>query len=394
MHRPIATTMLLSIPLWSSIACGDDRSTVDDPVTVTVDGRAYEVRDRGIAPLDANRPFDPLLPSTGLEGWSVVGGDAWIDRVGDEIHGRGEAARNTFLISDASYSDFVLEGEVLINEGGNSGWQVRSRRVDPDDPRTGVRGYQIEVDSSERSWSGGLYDELRRGWIHPMNDDPRSRGAFRTGEWNHYRIECVGPRVRSWVNGVPCADVIDFADGEGSIAFQVHSGRCAVKWRGLRIKRLPGIGDGSNGRWMEDGDGGTSMRRRELPDGDVTVVTGLRVDQRTEVLIEDGNGKDLLRIGFGPDLEPVASSVPGTSGALPVTTAGAGVERLLDGRRSLILDIEQGRLVLLVDGRVVVRSLLSDDEKPATITIMNPVEDGDGPNDTDQSERTDHDTNP
>ena len=249
MPRSSMILMLLLVPLWSSHASGHDRPIGADPPSVMVDGRPYIVRDQGLEPLATDVPFEPLLPSSGLDGWSIVGGGAGIERVGDEIHGRGSDSRNTFLISDGSYSDFVLEGEVRINKGGNSGWQVRSRRVDPDDDRAGVMGYQIEVDSSERAWSGGFYDEMRRGWIHSMRGEDASRGAFRTGEWNHYRIECRGPHVRSWVNGVPCADVIDFADAEGSIAFQVHSGRCEVRWRNLRIKELPAVEGRVNAGW-------------------------------------------------------------------------------------------------------------------------------------------------
>ena len=53
-------------------------------------------------------------------------------------------------------------------------------------------GYQCEVDPSSRAWSGGIYDEARRGWLYTGELNPSAKSAFKLGEWNHYRIECVG----------------------------------------------------------------------------------------------------------------------------------------------------------------------------------------------------------
>ena len=192
--------------------------------------------------------FTKLLPDDGLAGWRTVGGDARFVREGEVIRGLDSGSRNTFLMSEHEYGDFILEGEVLI-ESGNSGWQIRSHLSVTDDPGSRLFGYQIEVDPSDRSWSGGLYDEGRRGWIHPLGNDEDARSAFRTDEWNHYRIEAVGPRIRSWVNGRPCADVLDLADLSGSIALQVHSGKCRVNWRNLKITELGRSGYTRNRAW-------------------------------------------------------------------------------------------------------------------------------------------------
>ena len=44
-----------------------------------------------------------------------------------------------------------------------------------------------------------------------------------------------GPRIRSWVNGVPVADYLDADRVEGVIALQVHSGSCDIEWKNLSI---------------------------------------------------------------------------------------------------------------------------------------------------------------
>lgn len=147
-----------------------------------------------------------------------------------------ELPRNSFLATKKSYADFELIVDVKIAPGGNSGIQIRSTLDEASDR---IVGYQIEIDTSERAWSGGLFDEGRRGWLDDLKDNEAGRAAFKNGEWNTYRILCVGDHIQSWVNGVQCADFHDDMDAEGRIAFQVHGGKAAdVQWRNARIKEL------------------------------------------------------------------------------------------------------------------------------------------------------------
>lgn len=166
--------------------------------------------------------------------WIAIG-DAHFDFAEDDvIHGSGrDLPRNSFLVNSWEYADFELTVEVRI-EGGNSGIQVRSHM-----DGFGVTGYQIEIDPSERAWSGGLYDEGRRGWLDSNEGKEEARAAFDPDGWNHYRIVCRGDHIQTWVNGVPCADYHDDADASGLIALQVHGGaRTDVWWRRLRIREL------------------------------------------------------------------------------------------------------------------------------------------------------------
>ncbi len=178
----------------------------------------------------------PKTPGGDPEGWSVVGGPVQFEFTtgpdGDlEIKGSGNAPRNGFLASDRDYGDFLVEFEVMIaRNGGNSGFQIRSTA---DEGR--MVGYQIEIDPSERSWSTGLYDEGRRGWLATLEDNATARDAFVPGKWNTIRILAIGPRIRTWINEVPAIDHLDFMDRSGRFGFQVHSGRCDVRWRRIRL---------------------------------------------------------------------------------------------------------------------------------------------------------------
>ena len=106
-----------------------------------------------------------------------------------------------------------------------------------------MHGYQIECDDSERGWSAGIYDEARRGWLYPLEYNQTSKKAYKSGEWNSYRVECVGNSIRTWLNSVPCANLVDDMTATGLIALQVHSigqrkedeGK-TVCWRNIRIK--------------------------------------------------------------------------------------------------------------------------------------------------------------
>lgn len=181
-----------------------------------------------------------IQPGVGLSGWTILGEANFEvvteDESGDQVlMGYGDNRANSFLVSEDVFADFELELEVRIQPGGNSGIQVRSQLVNND----GVRGYQIEVDSSSRSWSGGLYDERRRGWLHSLAENEAGRTSFKVGEWNHYRIVCQGDHIRSWVNGVPCADWHDDKDANGFIGLQVHGGGATrVEFKNLRIRGI------------------------------------------------------------------------------------------------------------------------------------------------------------
>lgn len=190
--------------------------------------------------LDALQEWQVL----GEADFSVQASDTNPGPTGVVLTGHAEnMRRNSFLVSRARYADFELLVSVRIEAGGNSGVQIRSH-VDWEAQEGHGRlwGYQIEIDPSERAWSAGLYDEGRRGWLADLKENPEARAAFQVGEWNEYRILCEGPRIRSWVNGVPAVDFIDqgeHLDLEGHLAFQVHNGtRSHVEWRNPRIRTL------------------------------------------------------------------------------------------------------------------------------------------------------------
>ncbi|RYD89192.1 MAG: DUF1080 domain-containing protein, partial [Sphingobacteriales bacterium] len=85
-----------------------------------------------------------------------------------------------------------------------------------------VYGRQCEIDPSARDWTGGIYDESRRDWIYPLDLNTKAKGKFKIGEFNHIKIECIGNEMKTWINGVAAAYVVDTVDAKGFIGLQVH----------------------------------------------------------------------------------------------------------------------------------------------------------------------------
>lgn len=167
-----------------------------------------------------------LFNGQDLTGWKPVAGTATFEVVDGVIEGTAVAGSpNTFLITEETYGDYILELELKIEHlSSNSGVMTRGQ-FDPAarDGKGLVFGYQIEADPSERAWSGGLYDEARRGWLYPLDLNPEAKSAFKMSEFNHYRIEAIGNEIKTWINGQPVAYVVDDMDKTGFIGLQVHS---------------------------------------------------------------------------------------------------------------------------------------------------------------------------
>jgi hypothetical protein len=181
-----------------------------------------------------------LFDGKTMKGWKQITGTAGYEIVNGEIVGTATVGKvNSFLVTDKSYRDFILELEAKIEDSTiNSGIQFRSA-LDPN--RGVVYGYQYEMDGSSRKWSGGIYDESRRQWLYPGALNPNAKDAFRLDTYNKIRIECKGNIVSTWLNGKPVAYLVDTATTPGFIALQVHNTNNPahagkkIHWRNIRI---------------------------------------------------------------------------------------------------------------------------------------------------------------
>lgn len=199
-----------------------------------------------ISVVNAQKGFTSLFDGNTLNGWIQKTGTAIYSVENGMIVGSTVAnSPNSFLCTDKEYGDFVLELEVKIDDTtSNSGIQFRSRfDAKANDGKGKVYGYQYELDPSSRRWTAGVYDEGRRDWLYPLSLNPSAQKAFRLGEFNKVHIECIGNEIKTWINDVPAAYVVDTVDRKGLIALQVHSigsnkaleGE-KIYWKNIRIK--------------------------------------------------------------------------------------------------------------------------------------------------------------
>lgn len=183
-----------------------------------------------------------LIPNDSYEGWNIKGGEAKYEVKDGVITGTSAPdTPNTFLTTNEIYDDFIFEVDFKVDSTLNSGIQIRSN-TRPNYRDGIVHGYQVEIDPSNRAWSGGIYDEKRRKWLNTLDDNPKAQEAFKQDDWNTYRVEAIGDTIKTWINGVPASYLIDDKTPSGFIGLQVHSvgnkperiGK-QVMWKNARI---------------------------------------------------------------------------------------------------------------------------------------------------------------
>jgi hypothetical protein len=291
--------------------------------------------------------FVRLFDGRSLAGFVQRGGEAVYSVEDGAVVGRTvQGTPNSFLCTEKEFEDFILEFEVKVDPGLNSGVQIRSHST-PDYLDGRVHGYQVEIDPTERAYSGGIYDEARRGWLQNPEGNEEAANAFKAGAWNAYTIEAVGDRIRTWVNGVSVSDLVDGLDRSGFIGLQVHredQEGLEVRWRDIRIKELPPVPGGEHPNTLTSGereagwrllwDGRTSWGWRsatseEFPEKGWAIDDGvLTVLERAEGAARAG---DVMTVGSYSDFifELEFKLTPGANGGIkyfvdPDLSEGAG----------------------------------------------------------------------
>ena len=201
-----------------------------------------------------------LFDGQSLDGWEVHSGFAKYEAVDGTIVGTAvDGSPNSFLCTKEEYGDFILEFEVRNDPELNSGVQFRSLIADKESvfkverngktiektrPVDRVYGYQVEISNRAQGQAGNVYDEARRAkMLDDFTDKPEARAAFKDDTWNKYRVQCKGNSIRTWINGVPCADFKDDTTAKGIIGLQVHGipkdrfQPLQVRWRNIRLRK-------------------------------------------------------------------------------------------------------------------------------------------------------------
>ena len=166
---------------------------------------------------------------------------------------------NTFIIWEAGeLDDFELKLKFRI-EGGNSGIQFRSFKLEGKQDEWRIGGYQADFEAGD-NWTGTLYGEqfggvfAKRGQRvvvgadgkkvqgEPVGDPKELGDVVKKGDWNEYHIVAKGNHITQSINGVLMAEVTDGgpdARRQGLLALQLHAGPpMRVQFKDIWLKRL------------------------------------------------------------------------------------------------------------------------------------------------------------
>jgi len=211
------------------------------------------------SPVSAKDGWVNLFNGKNLDGWEEHGGQAKYSVSHGVLTGESvSGTANSFLCTRQTYDNFELELEYKCDALLNSGVQIRSEVFPGATNATihgrefsfapdRVHGYQCEIDMDTargRMWSAGIYDEARRGWLFPADGEKGAQGlAFseqgraisKSGVWNKLRIVADGPSIKTWLNGVPRAEIFDAVTPRGIIGLQVHSVGTDTNKVGLKV---------------------------------------------------------------------------------------------------------------------------------------------------------------
>jgi len=152
--------LLMAFIITLNAFCGENQDTIKGKklvisgveVPIIVSDKQSSVSKVGIGTHTGK--WQQLFNGKDLQGWKQLDGKAKYEAKNGEIIGTTVSNEpNSFLSTEKTYGDFILEFELFVANDMNSGVQFRSlSKANYKDGR--VHGYQVEIDPSERAYSG------------------------------------------------------------------------------------------------------------------------------------------------------------------------------------------------------------------------------------------------
>ena len=146
-----------------------------------------------------------------------------------------------FLRYEKEVSDFRWKAECRLNAKSNTGFCIRCVPYDPkkdSTTRPSYAAYEVQFQDDhgkgpDEHCTGSLYRYVA----------PKKNAVKEPGEWNTIEIECVGPRIRVWINGEQVQDVdqstvdkIKNKPLKGYVSLQSHTNQ--VEFRNIKLKEI------------------------------------------------------------------------------------------------------------------------------------------------------------
>jgi len=175
---------------------------------------------------------DQIFDGKTLNGWEIVGGGKWTVEAGVLKGQCGKGDEQGVLLYGKPVRDFTAKLQFRISEG-NSGFYFRTH---PDEKGL-MHGIQAEIDATKDD--GGFYESYGRNWLSQPKPEAVA-SYYKPKEWNEMKVEAIGNRVTSWINGVKAAEITDDKQrSEGVCALQIHGGQDVhVMFKDIKIEDL------------------------------------------------------------------------------------------------------------------------------------------------------------
>ena len=188
--------------------------------------------------------FTDLYNGKDLTGWVLKGGTCKFEAKGDMIVGTCvKGSPSTYLSTEKEYDNFIFTCDLKWIVDGNSGVMFRAKSKKGKKDRETVYGPQAEMEglAKGRGWSGGIYGQSCGGYFYPLWLDAHkdARNALKKDDWNRITIHAEGKLVKTWINGIPAANMENEEYLKGFFGLQIHSGsKGTVQFKNLKVKEL------------------------------------------------------------------------------------------------------------------------------------------------------------
>jgi hypothetical protein len=177
----------------------------------------------GFESLFDGKSLGDWVPNERPENWSIEDG---------AIVGQGP--RSHLFYMKEEFDNFEFRAQVMINTGGNSGIYFHSKHLAEGWPAVGHEG-QVCNTGRDPTKTGSLWGVVRILEIVPPDN-----------AWFDYQIRVQGRNIQTKINGRVLVDYIepegltgDRKLGKGLFALQSHDPDSVVRYRNIRVKRLP-----------------------------------------------------------------------------------------------------------------------------------------------------------
>jgi hypothetical protein len=183
-----------------------------------------------------------LFNGRDLEGWNVLGGDAW--QVVDGAIDNAKGPPGSYLASESSFGDFELDLEYRMAPGANSGVYFRAPA---DLSRNSTEYLEVQLLDTQRPSPLTNSPDRINGALYGVAAVSQEAPVI-PNAWNRLTLRAEGDRVTVRVNGVLVVDadleplrqehpsMPGLESGEGHLHLQYHNGK--TEFRNLRIKDL------------------------------------------------------------------------------------------------------------------------------------------------------------